>query len=188
MPIQIDDPHADGAHDDDPVALLAACHARIRRYGALAVRLAAARDAPAHEIAEAAEAVRRYFGEALPLHAADEDEILAPRLRGRDPAVDAALDTLHAEHDEHKAPLEVLHAMLSDLVLSPERLDVLRPALSALAARLNEAFERHLVHEEAVLFPALVRLLNAEERRAAVAEMRARRAAGGAAHVDLLDR
>src|SRR4051812_30710357 len=61
------------------LAALLDCHSRIRRFSTLAIRLAEA-DAPPNEIAETAAAVHRYFTVALPLHAADEDLSIAPRL------------------------------------------------------------------------------------------------------------
>jgi hypothetical protein len=70
------------------VELLLECHERIRHFARLALKLAGTRDLPPAEVAEAAAAVRRYFAEALPLHAADEEESMMPRLRGRDPAVE----------------------------------------------------------------------------------------------------
>jgi len=48
----------------DVVDHLLACHERIRRFGALALRLPAAGGTPAGELAEAASSVARYFTEA----------------------------------------------------------------------------------------------------------------------------
>ena len=92
--------------DETLVEVLMACHARIRRFTALAITLAAPATAsrPAAEIADGADAVRRYLAVALPLHIADEDASITPRLLAHDPALGPALDRMHAEHEAH-APL-----------------------------------------------------------------------------------
>src|SRR6185503_861481 len=94
MLVSLGSPRGD---ERDVVDALLACHERIRRFSAMAVRIADAGGATELEIRDAAAAVRRYFAEALPLHVADEDEDLAPLLAGRDPAIDAALATMSAE-------------------------------------------------------------------------------------------
>src|SRR5687768_5521196 len=75
----------------DLVELLGECHERIRGFVALARRAATLRHVPADQIARACADVERYFSEALPLHVADEEESIAPRLRGLSPEVDDAL-------------------------------------------------------------------------------------------------
>jgi hypothetical protein len=103
----------------DVVDALLECHERIRRFAALAVTLAEARAPGAEEVREAAGQVRRYFLEALPLHVADEDESIVPRLRGRDAEVDAALATMSAEHEGHRAPLAELVSTCAALEAAP---------------------------------------------------------------------
>src|SRR5262245_31350447 len=87
----------------DLVDLLLACHERIRRFTAMAARLAAT-SAPDAEVRDVAGQIRRYFAESFPLHLADEDEQLAPRLAGTSAEVDAALAQMTTEHATH-APL-----------------------------------------------------------------------------------
>ncbi|MEZ0228392.1 MAG: hemerythrin domain-containing protein, partial [Planctomycetota bacterium] len=79
---------------------LLACHERIRRFSALGVTIAGSVAAPASEVAAAAESVHRYFTVALPLHVADEDASIAPRLLAReaDGPVAEALATMSREH------------------------------------------------------------------------------------------
>ena len=60
--------------------LLLGCHARIRHFTAVAVKLAHALAATSDEIRQAAEVVHRYYSVSLPLHEADEDQTLRPRL------------------------------------------------------------------------------------------------------------
>jgi iron-sulfur cluster repair protein YtfE (RIC family) len=160
------------------VELLLECHARIRSFSDLAVRLGEAPAPSPAEVADAAARVRRYFAEALPLHARDEEESLLPRLAGRDPAVDAALVTMHREHEEHGALLDPVLALCAELAAAPER----RPAVAADLARaarpLRAHFEAHLASEEATIFPAVARVVPEDDRRRMVEELRARRTAG----------
>src|SRR5947209_5155592 len=91
----------------DVQILLLACHERIRHFLALAGQLCESA-APAAEVAAAAAAVHRYFTVALPLHALDEDESLAPRLLRLDlpAAVRAAIGPMTAQHGPIEAAIE----------------------------------------------------------------------------------
>jgi hypothetical protein len=122
--------------DDTVLAALLACHERIHRFTALAARLATTDGTPA-ERAEAAAGVVRYFTVALPLHAADEDDSLAPRLRGRDAAVDAALATMTAEHVAHAGPLAAVVDAARAVVAAPATVP---PDLAAAADALAALF------------------------------------------------
>ena len=159
--------------EDTVVAALEACHERIRRFGGLAERVAveAATDA---ERAEAAAAVVRYFAVALPLHAADEDRSLAPRLVGRDAALDAALARMTADHAEHAAVLDPVVALCRQLAAAPATHAALAPTLAPAAAAMVAAFAAHLALEEAIVFPAVAALPAAVQRELR-AEMLARR-------------
>jgi len=161
---------------EDAVGLLLDCHARIRTFTELATRLAAAADADPAEIRDAARRVRRYFDEALPLHAQDEEESVLPRLRGQDPAVDDALDAMSREHREHEAPLLHVLRACRELERDPAALPRVAGPLGAAAAELTAHFASHLAQEEAIVFPAMRRLLSASDDAAVVHEMRARRA------------
>jgi len=159
------------------VDLLLDCHARIRSFSELAIRLG---DAPAPspaEVADAAARVRRYFEEALPLHARDEEESVLPRVAGRDPAVDAALVQMHRDHLGHGAVLDPVLALCADLAAAPERHAELAPALARAGRLLRAHFEQHLASEEATIFPAIARVVPDDEQRRMVEELRARRSA-----------
>ncbi|HET8539602.1 MAG TPA: hemerythrin domain-containing protein [Anaeromyxobacter sp.] len=157
------------------VDLLLECHARIRSFSDLAVRLGEAAQPPRAEVADAAARIRRYFVEALPLHARDEEESVLPRLAGRDPAVDAALVAMHREHVEHGAVLDPVIALCADLAAAPERHAELAPALARAARALRAHFEAHLASEEATIFPAVARVVPEDERRRMADELRGRR-------------
>lgn len=157
--------------------LLADCHARIRYFADLAVRLAEGESCPV-DAAEAAARIRRYFTEAYPLHLADEHDSVLPRLRARAPEVEPLLQRLELEH-------RCLDAKL------PELLDVCDGLESGDATRCREAVQKlrmlgecmhtllyaHLENEEQQLFPLLREKLTAEDVDAIRGEFRERRAA-----------
>ena len=169
------------ATSEDSVGLLLECHDRIRSFLALARRIAEAGPGAREGVADAAARVSRYFREALPLHARDEEESILPRLRGREPAVDEALAEMAREHAAHGPPLAALVAGCDALAADPGRLDAVAPALARAAAELDAHFAEHLRREEGVIFPALRRLLAAEDDAAIVRELRARRGVAGGA-------
>ncbi len=157
------------------IDLLLECHARIRSFSDLAVRIGEARGAAPAEIADAAASVRRYFLEALPLHARDEEESVLPRIAGRDPVVDAALVAMHRDHLGHAELLDPVLAMCADLVATPERHAELAPALAEAGRRMRAHFEAHLASEEATIFPAVSRVVAQDEQRRMLDELRGRR-------------
>lgn len=156
------------------VGLLLECHERIRRFSRLAVELSRRADLPAGEVGDACARCERYFSEALPLHVADEEDSLLPRLRGH--AVDAALATMHAQHEAHHPVLVELLTALRQLREAPSSAPC-RARLGAVAQRAVTDFEQHLTLEEQVLFP-VVAALPAEAQAQVVAELRARRRPG----------
>jgi iron-sulfur cluster repair protein YtfE (RIC family) len=162
--------------DDDPLALLTACHARIRSFAGLARRLGEAAGLAAPDVVDAAERVGRYFGEALPLHAQDEEESLAPRLRGRHPALDRALERMSAEHLDHAPLLARLIAVCERLAVEPGAHEAVRAELLSVSTALVEAMESHLAQEERDIFPALA-TLDPETQASVAREIRARRRA-----------
>ena len=165
----------------DSVDLLLECHGRIRTFLALARRLGEARGAAPADVAEAALRVERYFTQALPLHAQDEEESVAPRLRGRDRRVDAELEAMVREHREHERPLGVLLGGCASLARDPGRHAELAAMVERAAAELERHFAAHLAREEEVIFPAMRRLLDRTGDAGIVKEIRLRRRRGAAA-------
>lgn len=160
----------------DVVDLLLDCHTRIRSFSTLAARLAEVEGASEAEVAEAAAKVRRYFTVALPKHVEDEEESLLPRLMGKDPEVDRALQQMEDEHGRHEAPLRRLIELCDTLRQNPSSLPSLRGELGEVARWLVEEFEVHLRAEETIVLPAARRLLTAEELQGIHDELRRRRA------------
>ena len=167
-------PSQAGTDDDELLGLLQACHGRIRHFLALAATLGQDTEHPAGQVAEACAATRRYFTEALPLHVADEELSLAPRLRGWSPVIDAALDDMLAEHGEHAAALAALDAALAARSEDATAADG-RRALAAVLPALTAKLEAHLAQEERVVFAVLTAALPATARQQVIAELRARR-------------
>jgi hemerythrin-like domain-containing protein len=166
----------------DSVGLLVECHERIRSFLGLARRVGEADAAADPEaVVEAAGRVRRYFLEALPLHARDEEDSILPRLRGLDPAVDAELATMVEEHRGHERPLAALVAACEEIARAPARAAELQPIVLRAAGELALHFEEHLAREESVIFPAIRRLLDSQADAAIVREIRARRGVVGPA-------
>lgn len=159
---------------EELVDLLLACHGRIRSFLELAIAIGAREDASNDDVIDASARVRRYFADALPLHVEDEEEGVLPRLHGRSAALDAALDRMCVEHDEHRPPLRRLLALCASLPEHAGDADA-RRELGRAASELREVLEPHLREEERVVFEAIRELLSPEDRRAIVAELRARR-------------
>ena len=163
--------------DDSLLDLLLACHERIRRFTALAVALAepAALARPAADVADGADGVRRYLALALPLHVADEDLSLTPRLLARAPATEAALARMHGEHLAHEALIADVAARCAAIARAPAQLASLGPHLAGPAAELRAALALHLEEEERDVFPSLA-ALTPDDVAAILAELRGRRA------------
>jgi len=162
----------------DLVDLLAECHARIRRFLELAHEAAIRIDAPADQVSQACADVERYFIEALPLHVADEEESIAPRLKALSSEVDRALDMMTQQHEQHSPTLvELLRA--SATVRAQPNHQGARDHLAKVAQALKVEFEEHLTLEETVIFPAIRGLLLPEIQALIVSELRNRRQAGG---------
>lgn len=164
---------------EDLQQLLLDCHTKIRAFAALAVTLSERDDVGPDEVVDACERCARYFTEALPLHVADEDESLVPRMKDHaNAAVREALLTMSDEHTRHRPMLSALLAALASMRAhgsTPET----RAALGAIAPDIQREFEAHLQNEETVIFPALATGLSAATQREIVSELRARRASKG---------
>jgi hemerythrin-like domain-containing protein len=129
---------------DHPVALLLACHERVRHFAALVPKLAEhLRQTGCDQAArEAAAGILRYFDLAAQLHHQDEEFDVFPALRVvlRQPAdarLLAAIDRMEAEH----AALATAYGQV-------------RPALAAIAAGQGVELEAVAAQGFAELYPA----------------------------------
>ena len=161
--------------DADVTARLRDCHRRIRGFLAEAEAVAAAEAVPGTGIAPddgprrvSAAGVLRYFRVALPLHEADEDASIAPRLVGSEGPVLALIE----EHG-------VIDGLVDELARDWEAASRGEPIADgvrhrATLARVLAIFERHLEREESEIFPR-IDALPEDDRRAIVREMDERR-------------
>lgn len=160
---------------DELVDLLASCHRRIRDHVVLARRLVVrGPDSPLQDVCDAASQIRRYFTVALPLHVADEEQTIAPRIAGAGASVAAALKTGAAEHADHQYLIARLVELCEEVERRPAELRVINGRLSRLVEVLASELAQHLELEERVVFPAL-RVLSAAERAEILAAARSRR-------------
>lgn len=169
------------SHTPDLVDLLGECHDKIRRFVALAHTAAVRADAPADQVAKACVDATRYFREALPLHVADEEESILPRLRGLSSDIDRALDHMAQQHQQHALKLWVLLAALAEVQTAPHKADS-RRALARAAVRMKAEFDEHLALEESIIFPAIRHHLSRDTQATVIDELRRRRQ-GDARHV-----
>ena len=167
---------------------LVGCHTRIRHFTEMACKLAHAHHADPQQIQRAASEVHRYFTVALPLHEADENLSLHPRLKKAlggevveteedllrrlgGPAADAMVE----QHESIDQLVERLVPLCVILRSQPTKLEEVSKELHEVSAALQEIFTTHLEMEEKTVFPAMEKFLSAEDLAAIRREMRERR-------------
>ena len=159
---------ADTSAAATPLEMLLGCHSHIRNPrmwdGAL----------------KAAAAIFRYFSVALPLHEADENETLFPRIYAALPQGGLVREAAETMVEQHKAIDELAAEMLSlcsALDFNPSRLPALARRLMHVACALDQIFTAHLMLEETVIFPAMHELLSPAQLKEMAREMNERRRA-----------
>jgi len=176
---QITPPRPDRQPPEDAVDLLIGCHQRIRHFTAAAVKLAHAQGASDEEIRQAAAAVYRYYSVSLPLHEADEEDTVRPRL---DPvAGERVRHALLAMADQHQGIYEFVERLMPLLQLleqNPGALPKVGGEMCSLTSALDEIFRAHLELEEQVIFPAIRESLPESARAEMLTEMQQRRKQG----------
>ncbi len=165
---------------DEPMAMLHACHDRVRRsldlLRRLCDRVAESRiDAAVHG---AAGDVLRYFDLAAPQHHEDEEQHIFPRLlaAGGDPTLRAAVMKLQEDHLAMEAHWARLRTPLA--ALAAGHAASFGAAQIALAQRFLELYTGHAETEESLVFPAAATLIDEATQRAMGEEMASRRGAG----------
>ncbi len=162
--------------NEDAVDLLIGCHQRIRHFTGVAVKLAHAQGATPAEITQAAAGAHRYYTVSLPLHEADEEETLRPRLDGL--GDDRLRHALLAMADQHQAIDELLERLLPLLLMvqnNPQTIHAAGAEMCSITKALDEMFRAHLQLEEEVIFPAIRSALSAEVQSDMLREMQLRR-------------
>jgi hemerythrin-like domain-containing protein len=178
IPIQ----ETESADFQDPLALMVQCHARIARFAAALCLLA--EEFPGGKSLDESNrdlAYRslRYFSAAAPLHTADEEESLFPRLYKSESAQSAAACTLiarlNAEHRSAEAQLSHTLELFMKWIEMTEAPDAFRRELIANVNKIAEDYRLHIQAENEVLFPLCAEILSAEELHAIGKEMAVRR-------------
>jgi iron-sulfur cluster repair protein YtfE (RIC family) len=163
----------------DPTDVLLKSHERIRHFTTVALRFAHSAHASPRLVRDAASALRRYFGTALPLHERDEEDFVTPRLlEGRsNPDLTHLLARMAGDHRAIDETLATLDELWARVMAKPETLALLSESLHAQARSLASLFETHLQLEEEKIFPAIA-LLPEQARKMLLHEMRTRRTSG----------
>lgn len=152
---------------EDPVAFLSAEHARQRALLGHLDRLA--RAPAARGARQMAEALLRWLTRELPVHIADEEGSLYPRLRPHDGS--GAIARLSVEHRRDASLAAAVAAGLRRLVAEGEA----DAAFRETAAAFTRLHRQHLAFEEAVITPLARAVLTDGARAALAAEMAMRR-------------
>jgi len=160
---------------EDAISLLLGCHQRIRHFTQVALRLAENPHAPASDRADAARSVLRYFQIALPLHEADENESVYPRLHEKLRAgeLSEANETMVRQHTEiDRVIADLIPRWQSHLDSGQVSADA---NLLAITEHLQQLWAIHLALEEEQVIPAMREHLTQDDLNSIRAEMTARR-------------
>ncbi|MBX6372760.1 MAG: hemerythrin domain-containing protein [Acetobacteraceae bacterium] len=152
---------------DDPLAFLSAEHARQAVLLAHLERVA--REPQARAARSLAVALLRWLTCELPLHIADEERSLYPRLAAFDET--GLLEALRAEHRHDRRLIADIAAGLRRVAggRAPE------PGFAEAAREFAAGHRRHLIREETALTPLARRCLAPNSMATLAAEMSARR-------------
>jgi hemerythrin-like domain-containing protein len=161
--------------ESDAIDLLLGCHTRIRHFTSVALKLSQP-GAPADQVRSAAAAVHKYYSQALPLHEADENDSVYPRLKAAlaGAPTDPLAEANQAMVDQHRTINRTVASLLPQWQRSMDDAGA-APATAAEAAELDAAWRDHLGLEERLIFPALRERLSTEDRHAIRQEMQDRR-------------
>ncbi|MBW8268865.1 hemerythrin domain-containing protein [Caldovatus aquaticus] len=152
---------------DDPIAFLSAEHARQTVLLGHLERVA--RDPQGRAARDLAAVLLVWLTEEMPLHVADEERSLYPRLAAHDEQ--GVLERLREEHRRD-------HRLIADLVSGLRRIAEGHAPMAGfpeIAREFAAGHRRHLAIEESVLAPLARRCLGPEAMAALGAEMAARR-------------
>jgi hemerythrin-like domain-containing protein len=151
--------HPAAAGFDDPFALLAGCHERVRRSLDLLRRLSdhVARQGADAQAQAAARDVLRYFDVAAPAHHEDEERHVLPLMQASgDAALVQAAERLGRDHDAIRTAWQTLRPLLLQVADATRCAD--GAGLASAAARFVQVHDGHLELEDGLVFPAAARL------------------------------
>jgi hemerythrin-like domain-containing protein len=166
---------------DEPLRLLSDCHRRIERFLDILLRVTRASNGGKldEESRRALVTALRYFREAAPKHAADEEDSLFPRMRskpaGQDASLMAVVARLESDHEvvrEGHDQVEQLGNRWLEQNALPEA--EVRKLVDHLE-NLQRAYAEHINIEDTHVFPAAGRMLEPAELAEIGREMASRR-------------
>lgn len=165
---------------DQPFEMLLACHDRVRRSLARLTRLVAYLAEHPHDerSRSAARDVLSYFDLAAPLHHEDEERHVFPRLADAQPALQADVAVLRADHAQMQAEWTRLRALLLHWSQA-EAGDPPDASARVLADSFASRYAGHLHVEETRVFPAARALIDEAGLQAMSQDMARRRGQGG---------
>ena len=162
---------------EQPFEMLEACHERVQRSLDLLRRIVAHVDEHGHDAQSRAAVgdVLRYFDVAGPLHHQDEELHVFPVLLSHpDPLVPAAVEQLQADHVRMRGLWSRLRRVLLAWQGDPEA-GAVKDVERRLAMDFIHCYERHILLEEAIAYPAAQPAFSAADLERIGAEMAARR-------------
>lgn len=168
-----------GAGFDQPFEMLSACHERVARTLDLLQRLQSylAEQGVDDSARQAARDVLRYFDKAAPLHHEDEElHVFPPLLQPfTDAATQSVVRQLQQDHVDMAASWAQARCPL--LALAEGGQDAFSMADTALFQSFVGLYAAHLRHEDQLVYPAALAVLDAAAQQAMGQEMAARRGA-----------
>jgi hemerythrin-like domain-containing protein len=169
---------------DNPLGLLSDCHRRIEKFLEQIIRVCETARGGVLDAGrrEALQLALRYFRQAAPLHTADEETSLFPRVRERvqsgDTTAQQALTVMERLEADHDAA-DVRHAVIDELGirwLEQSTLEAAEAArLEAEARALRAFYAAHIAVEDNELFPLAEQVLTEDTVETLGREMAARR-------------
>ena len=174
---------APGVGFEAPFEMLDACHERVERMLALLGKLRehVKTHGPDTQARDAARDVMRYFDQAGPHHHEDEERhVFPPLLAQRDPAVLAVVIRLKQDHREMAVMWARVRAALMALVDAGEGWSGFSAEDEQRFDAYDALYQRHLVDENGVVYPAARAVIRGEALQAMSADMMERR--GGPSH------
>lgn len=168
------DENASAASVTATVSLFSSCHKRLVDALRLSEAIRLSKVAGPEEIGMGARRVTRFFDIALPLHEADEELSLLPRLVAVCPEAGALSQRISREHREIEPTVARWRSLWQRVVEAPHELERLREELGQLGLEVSVFFLSHIQFEESEVLP-LIEHLSEAERDAIAIEARARR-------------
>lgn len=179
IPVTLPGFSAPAAGFDEPMAMLQACHERVRRSldRLTLVAAHAAQGRVDAAVRAAAADVLRYFDVAAPHHHEDEERHVFPLVLSAcgDASLHDAVHTLRAQHVELRALWAALRGPLE--AFANGRDEAFDAPARDIAAQFIALYERHAAIEDTAVFPFAAATLGADELERIGVEMATRRGA-----------